>query len=132
MWLDGLDVRLVTHFGAMIQENFKAQQQPVEKPESYSSKVFSHARPSWIKNSFQAPPYRYPWEDTNATLAGDSKKAPAIPTTVFVGVYQSGRRRPHVADLFLLDSVAAARRKDQVSHRHTSTTAFFIRSAVAA
>ena len=31
MWLDGLDVRLVTHFGAMIQENFKKDQQPVEK-----------------------------------------------------------------------------------------------------
>ena len=26
MWLDGLDVRLVTHFGAMIQENFTTAQ----------------------------------------------------------------------------------------------------------
>ena len=68
MWLDGLDVRLVTHFGAMIQENFKKNQQPVEKPDNMSSKVFSHTRPSWVKNDFQAPPYRYPWEETNAAL----------------------------------------------------------------
>ena len=53
MWLDGLDVRLVTHFGAMIQENFKKDQQPVERPDNFSSKVFGHARPTWIKNSFQ-------------------------------------------------------------------------------
>ena len=46
MWLDGLDVRLVTHFGAMIQENFKKEQQPVERPDNFSSKVFSHARPT--------------------------------------------------------------------------------------
>jgi gentisate 1,2-dioxygenase len=49
MWLDGLDVRLVTHFGAMIQENFKKDQQPIERPDNFSSKVFTHARPSWSK-----------------------------------------------------------------------------------
>ena len=68
MWLDGLDVRLVTHFGAMIQENFKQEQQPIERPDNFGAKVFGHARPTWIKNSFQAPPYRYPWEETNASL----------------------------------------------------------------
>jgi gentisate 1,2-dioxygenase len=31
---------LVTHFGAMIQENFSKQQQPIEKPENFSSKIF--------------------------------------------------------------------------------------------
>ena len=36
VWLDGLDIRLVGTFGAMIQENFKKEQQPIEKPDHYS------------------------------------------------------------------------------------------------
>ena len=69
MWLDGLDVRLVTHFGAMIQENFKKEQQPVEKPDNHVvESIFPCPAELDQKFSFQAPPYRYPWEETNATL----------------------------------------------------------------
>ena len=52
----------------MIQENFKKEQQPIEKPDHYSAKVFGQARPTWIKSEFAAPPYRYPWTETYASL----------------------------------------------------------------
>ena len=130
MWLDGLDVRLVTHFGAMIQENFKKDQQPVERPDNFSSKVFAHARPTWIKNSFQAPPYRYPWEETNASLQALKESAGDPYDGVLLGICQPGRRRPHVADLFLLDPAAAAAAKKP---RRTGTPArrFIMRFAAA-
>ena len=126
MWLDGLDVRLVTHFGAMIQENFKKEQQPIERPDNFASKVFGHARPTWIKNSFQAPPYRYPWEETNASLQALKESAGDPYDGSHPGIYQPRGRRTYAADLFLLDPATAAARKNQnpSPHQHDGLLLF--------
>ena len=107
VWLDGLDIRLVGTFGAMIQENLKKSQQPIEKPESYSSKVFGQARPTWIKSEFVAPPYR------SLPLDGDLRKSHGAEGTRgrslrrrFPRICQPFDRRSDAPDFFLPNSIA--------------------------
>ena len=123
MWLDGLDVRLVTHFGAMIQENFKRDQQPVEKPDDYSSKVFSHARPRWIKNSFAAPPYRYPWEETNASLEALKESAGDPFDGILLEYANPHTGGPTLPTFSCMIQLLRPHEKTQ-SHRHTSATVY--------
>jgi gentisate 1,2-dioxygenase len=66
-WLDGLDVRL-TGIGARLYEAYPVDQQPVERPKDFSSRIFGHARPRWIKSEDATPPFCYPWGETFATL----------------------------------------------------------------
>lgn len=68
MWLDGLDVRL-TAIGKMLGEPYPEPRQPVRRPVGYSAKTLGHAKPSWVKSEHPTPPFRYPWEETYATLA---------------------------------------------------------------
>jgi 1-hydroxy-2-naphthoate dioxygenase len=124
MWLDGLDVRLVTHFGAMIQENFKKEQQPVEKPENFSSKIFSHARPTWIKNSFQAPPYRYPWEETNASLQA-LKESAGDPYDGIILEYTNPVDGGHTLPTCSCSIQLLRPHEKTKTHRHTSTTVYY-------
>ncbi len=123
IWLDGLDVRLVSHFGAMIQENFKQPQQPVEKPADFSAKVFGQARPTWIKNSFAAPPYRYPWEETHASLQA-LKETPGDPFDGILLEYSNphggGPTLPTFSCMIQLLRPGEKTR----SHRHTSTSVY--------
>ena len=66
-WLDGLDVRL-SGIGARLYEEYSQDQQPVERPQNYSAKIFGHVRPTWIKIEHSTPPFLYPWAETIATL----------------------------------------------------------------
>lgn len=67
IWLDGLDVRLAS-IGKMLGEEFSQDTQPIEKPAGYSAQAMGRARPSWLKSEHPTPPFRYPWEETYATL----------------------------------------------------------------
>jgi gentisate 1,2-dioxygenase len=124
MWLDGLDVRLVTHFGAMIQENFSKPQQPIEKAENFSSKIFSHARPTWIKNSFQAPPYRYSWEETRATLDA-LKESAGDPYDGVILEYANPVDGSHTLPTCSCSIQLLRPREKTKTHRHTSTTVYY-------
>jgi len=124
MWLDGLDVRLVTHFGAMIQENFAKPQQPVEKPEDFSTKVFGHARPTWIKKSFEAPPYRYPWEETYATLQALKQSAGDCFDGVLLEYSNPHTGGPTLPTFSCRVQLLRPKEKTQ-THRHTSTTVYY-------
>jgi gentisate 1,2-dioxygenase len=66
-WLDGLDVRL-TGIGARLYEDYPQDQQPIERPQNYSAKIYGHVRPTWIKTEHATPPFLYPWSDTWSTL----------------------------------------------------------------
>jgi gentisate 1,2-dioxygenase len=125
MWLDGLDVRLVTHFGAMIQENFSKPQQPIEKAENFSSKIFSHARPTWIKNSFQAPPYRYSWEETRATLDA-LKESAGDPYDGVILEYANPVDGSHTLPTCSCSIQLLRSREKTKTHRHTSTTVYYV------
>ena len=124
IWLDGLDVRLVTHFGAMIQENFNKEQQPVERPDNFSSKIFSHARPSWVKNSFRSPPYRYPWEETNATLQA-LKESAGDPYDGVLLEYTNPQTGGPTLPTFSCRIQLLRPKEKTKSHRHTSTTVYY-------
>jgi len=123
VWLDGLDVRLVSYFGAMFQENFHRDQQPVEKPDHYSSKILSHTRPTWIKNAHPAPPYRYAWDETYANLLALKESAgdpfDGIPLQ-YANPFNGGPTLPTFSCMIQL---LRANEKTR-SHRHTSTTVY--------
>jgi len=123
VWLDGLDIRLVGTFGAMIQENFKKSQQPIEKPESYSSKVFGQARPTWIKSEFVAPPYRYPWTETYANLMALKENA-GDPFDGVLLEYANPLTGGPTLQTFSCQIQLLRPREKTKSHRHTSTTVY--------
>ena len=102
----------------------KKDQQPIERPDNFSSKIFGHARPTWIKSSFQAPPYRYPWEETNASLQA-LKESAGDPFDGVLLEYSN----PHTGGPTLPTfscRVQLLRPKEKTrSHRHTSTTVYY-------
>lgn len=67
IWLDGLDIRLVS-MGKMFQEPFSEDRQPIIKKTGFSASTMGHTRPSWLKQDHSTPPFRYQWEDTQTTL----------------------------------------------------------------
>jgi len=123
VWLDGLDIRLVGTFGAMIQENFKKSQQPIEKPENYSSKVFGQARPTWIKSEFVAPPYRYPWTETYANLMALKENA-GDPFDGVLLEYANPLTGGPTLQTFSCQIQLLRPHEKTKSHRHTSTTVY--------
>ena len=120
IWLDGLDVRLVSYLNAQFQENFVREQQPVEKPDGYSSKILGLARPTWAKPGFATPPFRYRWEETQATLMA-LKESDGDPfdgiRLEYVNPFTGGPTLPTLScEVQLLRP-----RENTRSHRHTST-----------
>ena len=123
VWLDGLDIRLVGTFGAMIQENFKKEQQPIEKPDHYSAKVFGQARPTWIKSEFAAPPYRYPWTETYASLLA-LKESAGDPFDGVLLEYANPLTGGPTLQTFSCQIQLLRPKEKTHSHRHTSTTVY--------
>jgi gentisate 1,2-dioxygenase len=123
IWLDGLDIRLVGTFGAMIQENFKKEQQPIEKPDHYSAKVFGQARPTWIKSEFTAPPYRYPWAETYESLLA-LKESAGDPFDGVLLEYSNPLTGGPTLQTFSCQIQLLRPKEKTRSHRHTSTTVY--------
>ncbi len=123
IWLDGLDVRLVLYMGGQIHEPYNQDQQPVEKPDEYSSKTLGHARPSWLKNERVSPPFRYRWDETYPTLLAlkESEGDPFDGVRLqYVNAFNGGPTLPTFScEIQLLRSNEKTR-----SHRHTSTTVY--------
>ena len=123
IWLDGLDVRLASYLGAQFQEDFRQEQQPIEKPDSYSAKVLGHARPSWIKPSRRVPPFRYRWEETYSTLLA-LKQSEGDP---FDGVrleYTNPYHGGPTLTTFSCEIQLLRGGEKTKAHRHTSTTVY--------
>jgi len=86
IWLDGLDVRLLGHLNAQFSEPLPQEQQVIEKPDGYSATMLGYARPSWLKNQYLVPPYRYVWKEIYATdklffqIAQGSSLSDILPT----------------------------------------------------
>jgi 1-hydroxy-2-naphthoate dioxygenase len=107
----------------MIQENFKTQQQPIEHPDNYSSKVFGHARPPWIKSDFASPPYRYPWTETYAGLTA-LKETAGDPFDGILLEYANPLTGGHTLQTFSCRIQLLRAGEKTRSHRHTSTTVY--------
>ena len=67
IWLDGLDIRLA-QLGKMLGNEFEQDQQTRDKPVGFSAKTLGHAKPSCSTAEHLTPPFRYPWEETEATF----------------------------------------------------------------
>ncbi|HLY65923.1 MAG TPA: cupin domain-containing protein [Chloroflexota bacterium] len=67
IWLDGLDIRMIS-MAKMFQEPFSQDRQPIVKPTGFTANTLTHMRPAWLKHEHRTPPFRYPWNDTVATL----------------------------------------------------------------
>jgi len=123
IWLDGLDARLVSYLGAQYTEEFVQQQQPVEKPDGYSTKIMGHVRPTWMKTEHPTPPFRYRWDETYSTLLAlkESEGDPFDGIRLrYVNPFNGGPTLPTFScELQLLRPKEKTR-----SHRHTSTTAY--------
>jgi 1-hydroxy-2-naphthoate dioxygenase len=123
IWLDGLDVRLVSYLNAQFQENYVREQQPVEKPDGYASKILGYARPNWMKTGFTTPPYRYRWEETYSTLTAlkESQGDPFDGVKLeYVNPFTGGPTLPtYSCEVQLFRSGEKTR-----SHRHTSTVVY--------
>ena len=123
IWLDGLDARLVGYFGALLTEDFVQQRQPVEKPDSFSSKILGHVRPTWMKTEHPIPPFRYRWDETYSTLMTlkESEGDPFDDIRLqYVNPLNGGPTLPTFScELQLLRPGRKTR-----SHRHTCTTVY--------
>lgn len=122
MWLDGLDIRLVS-MGKMFSENFPKEQQPRERPIGYSDHTLGYARPSWIQSEHLTPPFRYPWADTQATLLA-LKESDGDP---FDGIHLKYIHPVHGGPTLPTFSceIQLLRPKEKTrSHRHNSTTIY--------
>jgi len=67
IWLDGLDVRMVSNWRMLWQEA-ETKRQDITRPAGFSNKVFGNVRPMWMKSEHRTPPMRYPWQETHDTL----------------------------------------------------------------
>jgi gentisate 1,2-dioxygenase len=123
VWLDGLDSRFVGYLGAGLREGFSKEQQPIEKPDGYSSIVAGHARPNWLRMQFATPPFRYPWSDTRAALrtlresAGDPFDGIRLQ---YVNPFNGGPTIP----TFSCEIQLLRLGEKTASHRHLSTAVY--------
>src|SRR5581483_873270 len=67
MWLDGLDVRMMSAWHMLWQEGEETRQQ-VARPAGFSGRVMGPIRPLWLKTEHRTPPMRYPWTETAEAL----------------------------------------------------------------
>ena len=67
IWLDGLDVRMVSWWRTVWQEHERPSQ-TVTRPPGFSNKLLGHARPLWLESEHRTPPLRYPWAETAEAL----------------------------------------------------------------
>src|SRR5258705_6990006 len=68
VWLDGHDGPLIGHLETMFVEPFPERQQPIERPQDFSSRQFGLARPVLGGPAVKNPPLRYKWSDTYPAL----------------------------------------------------------------
>lgn len=122
IWLDGLDVRLVS-MGRMFGENFPRDQQPIERPVGYSAHTLGLARPSWIASAQTTPPFCYRWRDTYATLSA-LKESDGDPFDGVHLTYAHPANGGPTLPTFSCEIQLLRPKEKTLSHRHNSTTIY--------
>lgn len=122
IWLDGLDVRLVSVAKSFL-ENYPQDQQPRERPASFSSKMFGYAKPAWIKSEHVTPPFRYAWEETYSTLSA-LRESEGDPFNGVLLTYKHPLDGGPTLPTFACEVQLLRPREKTKSHRHNSTTVY--------
>jgi gentisate 1,2-dioxygenase len=125
IWLDGLDVRLLAYLNAQFSEEFPQGQQRVEKPDGYSTATLGYARPSWLRSDHVAPPFRYGWEETYATLC-DLKESDGDPFDGILLEYKNPSHGGHTSPTFSCEIQLLRPKEKTKSHRHTTSTVYYV------
>lgn len=124
IWLDGLDAR-VAGLSKTLFEEFASPKQPIERPVGYSARTLSHASPAWLQAGQQPPAFRYPWEETYATLV--ALKARETEGDPYDGILLSYRHPltggPTLPTIACGMQLLTGRQRTQ-SHRHMSATVY--------
>lgn len=125
IWIDGLDAR-VAGLSTSIFEEFETPRQPIDRPVGYSNRTVSHTRPAWLQPEQQPPAFRYPWEETYATL--QALKARETEGDPYDGILLSYRHPltggPTLPTIGCGIQLLTARQRTQ-SHRHMSSTVYY-------
>lgn len=125
LWVDGLDARLITYLDANLFEDFPSDQQPVEKPDGYSSKVMGHLRPQWMKPAHRTPPFRYSWKETRATLEA-LKDGGGDPHDGIQLQYANPLSGGPTLPTFACEVQLLLPQQTTRAHRHMSTVVYFV------
>ena len=128
IWLDGLDVRLVTATWHVLWQELGDARQPVTKPTGYGQRVRGHTRPLWMQeDDLPTPPMRYPWSETEATFAAlkntEQGNAPCDGIRLsFTHARTGGPTLPTIGcELQLLTP-----QQRLAAHRHLSTAIYYV------
>ena len=126
IWLDALDNRLVGKLGIKrFGEPFSAPQQPIERPDGFADRVLGGAKPPWVTAELPNPPFRYPWEDTLATLRylKESEIEPDPCDGIHLAYAHPVTGGPTLTT-FSCEMQLLLGRKRLVAHRHNSSTIY--------
>jgi gentisate 1,2-dioxygenase len=124
MWLDGLDVRMVS-MGKMLGEPHPQDQQERTSPVGFSTKTLGHVKPTFIKSEHPTPPFRYAWEETEATLeALKESELEGDPANGILLTYTHPLTGGPTLPTFACELQLLTPKLTTKSHRHISTTVY--------
>ncbi|HWO42279.1 MAG TPA: cupin domain-containing protein [Candidatus Eisenbacteria bacterium] len=127
VWLDVLDVHLVSHLDANIQENYgEGPAQPVVKPDGFCRRRLGAIRPRTPNTNGRALPYTYKWRDTLHALnemaaAGEKDPCDGI-LLEYANPITGGPTMPTIGCWIQMVSPAETTRP----HRHTSSSIYHV------
>jgi len=123
VWLDGHDGPLINQLEVGFVEPFPERQQPIERPQDFSSRQFGLVRPAWNAATTKNPPRRYKWSETYDALRtlsaapGDAHDGVLLR---YVNPLTGGWTLPTMScEIQMLRAGEKTR-----SHRHTSTAIY--------
>ncbi len=126
IWLDGLDVRLVSAW-QMIWDESESTRQTITKPTGFSNKVRGNARPLWMKETVATPPIRVPWAETYESLQtlkdneAEGDEFDGIKITFAHSVHGGATLPSFACDVQLLTPHQVTK-----DHRHLSTSIYHV------
>ncbi|MHB8576647.1 MAG: cupin domain-containing protein [Dehalococcoidia bacterium] len=127
LWLDGLDIPLVTNLDAIFLEEFGESRQPIVKPTGDSIRRWgSNLRPTWeTPAGTYSPILNYRWESTRAALHGLREVAGSPFDGVimeYINPCTGGPTLPTMAAYLQL----LRRGEHAQAHRHVASTVYHV------
>ena len=129
IWLDGLDMALLSFMGTEINERYPLdrQYQTVDKPAGYFSATQDRMKDPRVERAFHRPPMRYPWTDTFATLT--ALKESEVGGDPYDGIhlrYTSPVDQGPTLPTFSCAVQLLPARRQTSAHRHNSTAIYYV------
>ncbi len=125
MWIDGLDIRLVSIAKGLGNE-FSQAQQPILRPAGHSAKTLGHAKPTWMKSEHATPAFRYRWEETQATLTALKESEESDPYDGIQLTYNDPLNGGPTLPTFACEIQLLVPQLKTHAHRHLSTTVYHV------